>query len=313
MPPCSCVHSCRISPAWSPRYDAATLTISAASGSSSCTAVHRELGDAVAALDPHLHVGDAVLDRLVRRQGPSERTAVAQVLEGELEHAVEPADHLRALQRDGEVQLALDRAGGAADLTDDPVAGNLHTLEVHGGEAPHQVDGVDRLDVQPGADAGTRHCVSPPSVRAVTSSSSACAAYSTGVLTPSRTRPPPDIAGADRADRDAVRVPAAAGPAMHHAATISPATMPGSTSARSSAEPPRATASATTFVGTSGPGETRRPISSATIARSTTPSPERLPPPSSSGTRNDAQPSSAPGPTRRGRTRRAPRRGRAPW
>ena len=50
-------------------------------------------------------------------------------------------------------------------------------------------------------------------MRAVTSSSSACAASSTGVLTPSSTRPPSDAgAVAARADRHAVLVPTAAGP-----------------------------------------------------------------------------------------------------
>jgi purine-binding chemotaxis protein CheW len=78
--------------------------------------LHRELGDAVTALDPHLHVGDAVLDRLVRRQRSPERAAIAEVLEGELEHAVERTDGLRALQHDRVVQLAFDGAGRAADL-----------------------------------------------------------------------------------------------------------------------------------------------------------------------------------------------------
>src|SRR3954465_507098 len=38
MPPWSCVHSCTISVAWSPTYDAAALTLSEASVASSCTA-----------------------------------------------------------------------------------------------------------------------------------------------------------------------------------------------------------------------------------------------------------------------------------
>ena len=189
---------------------------------------HRELGDAVAALDPHLHVGDAVLDRLVRRQRSSERAAVAEVLERELEHAVEPADHLRALQHDGEVQLTLDGVGGTTDLADDPVGGHLHVLEVHGGEAPYQVDRVDRLDVHArrrrrdqalreravGA-GGHEQLVGLRRVldrRALAVEHEATAGRVTAHVAPTATpwasQPPP-------------------GPAMHHAATISPATMPG--------------------------------------------------------------------------------------
>ena len=55
-----------------------------------------------------------------------------------------------------------------------------------------------------------------------------------------------------------------------------------------------ATASATTLRGHQRSGRDEAPHLSATIARSTTPSPEMLPPPSSSGTSSDAQPSSAP-------------------
>ena len=47
------------------------------------------------------------------------------------------------------------------------------------------------------------------------------------------------------------------------------------------------------FMGTKGPGCTCRPISSATIDASTTPSPLTLPPPNSSGTSIENHPSSA--------------------
>ena len=45
------------------------------------------------------------------------------------------------------VQLALDGRGRAADLAHDAIAAHPHPLEVHGGEAPHEVDRLDRLDV----------------------------------------------------------------------------------------------------------------------------------------------------------------------
>ena len=141
--------------------------------------------------------------------------------------------------------------------------GHPDAVEAHGGEAAHEVDRTEGFDrARPAARAGTRNWVRPPSVRAVTSSSSACAAASTGVATPSSTNSSPS--------RRAVTAPPVPshpppGPAPHHAPTTSPAMIPGSTAARSSGVPPRLTASATTLVGASGPGDTRRPISSATM------------------------------------------------
>ena len=55
------------------------------------------------------HVGDAVLQRLERRDRPAEREAILRVLDGELEHAVGRADRLRALQRERDLELVLDR------------------------------------------------------------------------------------------------------------------------------------------------------------------------------------------------------------
>ena len=53
-------------------------------------------------------------------------------------------------------------------------------------------------------------------------------------------------------------------------------------------------AAATTFTPSSGPGETSRPISSATMQVSTRPSPEMLSPPASGATVIEFQPSSLP-------------------
>ena len=57
--------------------------------------------------------------------------------------------------------------------------------------------------------------------------------------------------------------------------------------------PERANVAATTFTGINGPGVTARPISSATMVKSTMGRPEMLPPPSDSGTISEVQPSSA--------------------
>ena len=76
--------------------------------------------------------------------------------------------------------------------------------------------------------------------------------------------------------------------------TTPPARRTTSDSMVSSCPPGASTSPAsTTLTGCSGPGATVRPICSAISARSATPSPETLPPPSSSGTSRLAQPSSA--------------------
>ena len=77
-------------------------------------------------------------------------------------------------------------------------------------------------------------------------------------------------------------------------ATTSPATMAGRNSPCCSALPERDSVAATTLHGSKGPGATCAPKASATSARSAAPFPLTLPPPRSSGTSSDVQPSSAP-------------------
>ena len=60
--------------------------------------------------------------------------------------AVERADGLRALQHDGELQLPFDRGRGGVDVADEPCGRYPNAVEAHGGEAPHEVDRVERLD-----------------------------------------------------------------------------------------------------------------------------------------------------------------------
>ena len=115
-----------------------------------------ELGDAVRGLQPHLHVGEPVLDRLVRRQRPAERAAVGEVLERELDDPVERANGLRALQHDGELQLPFDGRRRGVDVADDVRRGHAHAVEAHRGEAADEVGGVERLDRDAGRAGAAR-------------------------------------------------------------------------------------------------------------------------------------------------------------
>ena len=81
-------------------------------------------GDAVARLDHDLVVGDAVLEGLVGGQGPPERVAVAQVVEGEAEDLVEDAGGLGALQHARHPERVLDVIVRAAYCADDRVGGH---------------------------------------------------------------------------------------------------------------------------------------------------------------------------------------------
>ena len=123
--------------------------------------------------------------------------------------------------------------------------------------------------------------MSPASVLATTRRWAACAPASTGRAVPDRTISSPATS-------------AAIGVGPVHAATSSPLSRPGSTAAFCSAEPACDTAWATTFTGTSGPGATSLPISSATSTRSSSPCSENEPPPSASDTSIEVHPSSAP-------------------
>ena len=115
----------------------------------------------------------------------------------------------------GELQLALDGVGRAADLAHDADRRRTRTPSKCT-VAKRRTRSTDSIGstCTPGADAGTRHWVSPPSVRAVTSSSSACAAVldrrADAVEHEASIRRGGAVAG--RGDGHAVRVPAAAGP-----------------------------------------------------------------------------------------------------
>ena len=129
----------------------------------------------------------------------------------------------------------------------------------------------------------------PSSVRAVTSSTSATSAASTEALWPVSTQSGPS--------GRALVVPSAgshwsgASP-IAQAASSDPSASAGRYWRCWSAEPDRTSASATTETGSSGPGAIWRPISSATMTRSSTGCSVPMPP-NSSGTRTAASPSSA--------------------
>jgi len=134
----------------------------------------------------------------------------------------------------------------------------------------------------------TRNWRTAPSHRATTSRIPLSAPASTRSFTPSRRNPVAvgvAVTMASNGDHDL--------PGSYAAqdATTSPDTKDSIVSSWFSAASTRP--ASTVLTGCSGPGATVLPASSATSARSWTPSPDTLPPPSSSGTRRLVQPSSA--------------------
>ena len=83
----------------------------------------RDVGDRVTRFEPHLHVGEAVLDLLIRRQRPAEGVPVERPVEREVERDLRRAHHLRALHHAGELQLVLDVGGRGAGLADERTRG----------------------------------------------------------------------------------------------------------------------------------------------------------------------------------------------
>ncbi len=128
----------------------------------------------------------------------------------------------------------------------------------------------------PGVSDGRRSCVCRlSSPRSVTSRYFAWAAPSTGRLTPFRRNsgPPARISSSTSRHQAAVAVPASSSARTCGCAPASPS------------------AAATTFAGSSGPGAACRPNSWAMTDKSTRPRPLMLPPPASSLTSRDVQPS----------------------
>ena len=140
----------------------------------------------------------------------------------------------------------------------------------------------------PDASVGTRNWRTAPSHRATTSRIPLSAPASTRSFTPSRRKPVAvgvAVTMAANGDHDL--------PGSYTAqdVTTSPDTKDSIVSSWFSGASTRP--ASTVLTGWSGPGATVLPASSATSARSWTPSPDTLPPPSSSGTSRLVQPSSA--------------------
>ena len=100
----------------------------------------------MAGLEPRLHVGEAVLELLVRRQRPSERVAVEGPLEGHVEGGLHGSDGLRGGHHEGELELSADLAGGFPDLAHHGLGGYAHVVEDDPREPSGEIDRVHRLD-----------------------------------------------------------------------------------------------------------------------------------------------------------------------
>ena len=111
---------------------------------SSCTWRGGSVGEAVPDLEPRLHVGEAVLELLVRRERPSERVAVERPVHRDLERLVHRADHLVQLDHVGELQLPIDVADCGRRVADQRVARHLHVLEPDLGVTPRKVEPLRR-------------------------------------------------------------------------------------------------------------------------------------------------------------------------
>ena len=165
----------------------------------------RGVADGVARLEPRLHVGEAVLQRLVRRQRPAERVAVEGPLDGHVERRLHRADRLGVGEHDGELQLMLDAGRGAADHADD--RGRRHPDVVEGDDAKRRVRSTVCIGaiVMPAASPGTSTWVRPPSRAAGDEEVVGSAADSTGRFTPSSTTSSPSCARRGRCVRQARR------------------------------------------------------------------------------------------------------------
>ena len=98
------------------------------------------VGHRFRALESHVHVGDAVLERLVGHDRSTEGDPLPPVLDGDLQRSLGDADELGALQGDRQVPLRRDLLGSAPDLSDDGRPGKASIVESHRGESPRHVE-----------------------------------------------------------------------------------------------------------------------------------------------------------------------------
>ncbi len=90
----------------------------------------RGVGDRVRRFEPRLHVGEAMLERLVRRQRTTERVAIEGPLDGHVERRLHRTDRLGGGDRATDEQPPLDVVGRRPGLADERAQREAHVDEL---------------------------------------------------------------------------------------------------------------------------------------------------------------------------------------
>ena len=91
-----------------------------------------------------------MLQRLVRREGSTERPAIGEVLERRRVHEVEHPDRLGQLERERHLALVLDVGAGIAERADEGTSRDAHPVELDVGEPAHEIDALPGEHGEPG-------------------------------------------------------------------------------------------------------------------------------------------------------------------
>ena len=224
---------------------------------------------------------------LDRRRAGARTSTVERPLQRHVEHDLRDAHHLRGLDHDRELQLALHVGGCGTGRAGRGAGVDAHAVELHPSVPTGQVDALERRDRHAGRVGRDelREAVAEPRV---TNRRSACAAASTGACDPPRTNPPPSADRDARADRVAHRL--ADHPCGHDLTRRSPPERLGPLLIRAAPRQRRRhdiarQQRARRGVAPERVGHQREVDHSAAMM---------LPPPRSSGTSNDTHPGSAP-------------------
>ena len=148
MPPCSWTQSCsELGAVLADVGLGRARPARPASGAPAADGRGGGVADRVARLEPRLHVGEAVLERLVRGQRPAERVPVERPLDGHVERGLHGADRLGVARARGRSwSWRSTSVVGLADLADHGVGRHAHVVEGDRGEPAGQVDGAHRRD-----------------------------------------------------------------------------------------------------------------------------------------------------------------------
>ena len=164
IPPWSCTHSLRMSHRWSPGH-VRLRHADVASGVRTRRAARLRpprSAHPLAASSAEQHVGEAVLQRLVRRERTAERPAVREVLERHRVHVVEGTHGLRApAARARPGHWCSMSASASPIVADDCLSGNPHVVEVEVGEPAHEIDAATGHDREPGGVGVDEHLGRP--------------------------------------------------------------------------------------------------------------------------------------------------------